>query len=361
MLVCDKTEPSQSFPAAFYLHETKSLEGLVETEKFIEMPIDLIRSSAPDSLSIPEIRSSKQFHVFSKLYKSHPLLSDSGNEKWSVAMLTELHRANDADLYKTDAHGWWLIEGKNFHQFIPDFEKPIFRVNSEKGLNRTAKHRVFKTINESFHEAVRLGFRKVASSTNVRVTIACILPPHTFSPDSVILIVPTINDSSIPNGMDYSKMISYLCAIFNSFVFDFLVRTRVSMNLNYFYIYQTPVPVDIEGNIAKKIIGISGRLSCVDERYDALAKDLGIRIAAFDMKERIEMLARLNILVAQHYGITKEDFEVIAGSFGGFKEDAGLLKMRGEIKWDDELIRKFNGEVKKMAIQKFDSIVQGSA
>ena len=35
-------------------------------------------------------------------------------------------------LFKTDNSGWPLLEGKNFHQFLPDYEKPIFSVNPAK-------------------------------------------------------------------------------------------------------------------------------------------------------------------------------------------------------------------------------------
>lgn len=60
LLVADKTTPTDSFPAAFYLHHIEALERKTEQEKFVEIPIELVKISAPESLSIPEaIRENK--------------------------------------------------------------------------------------------------------------------------------------------------------------------------------------------------------------------------------------------------------------------------------------------------------------
>jgi hypothetical protein len=52
----------------------------------------------------------------------------------------ELNRTRDSDLLRTDGKGWPLIEGKNFHQFMPDYEKPEYSViPPEQGLRRTSR------------------------------------------------------------------------------------------------------------------------------------------------------------------------------------------------------------------------------
>jgi len=109
LLVVDKATPTDSFPAAFYLHQTEALEGKTEQEKFVELPMELVKNSAPDSLSIPEVRNKKQLEVFSWLYQNHPLLSDT-KKGWNVALLSELHRTADSSLFRSDGKGWPLIE-----------------------------------------------------------------------------------------------------------------------------------------------------------------------------------------------------------------------------------------------------------
>jgi hypothetical protein len=353
LLVVDKTTPTESFPAAFYLHEIEALEGKIEQEKFVEIPAELVKISAPESLSIPEVRNKKQLEVFSWLYKNHPLLCDE-SKGWNVALLSELHKTADSDLFRTDGKGWPLIEGKNFHQFLLDFEKVIFAVDPDKGLKRVSKRKEYRGITDEIHRTVRLGFRDVASSTNIRSMIACILPPESLSPNTVIIVLPQKNGSPI-RGKEYLKFITYLSGIFNSFVFDFLIRSRITMHLNYFYVYQTPIPSTVDGNFAEEIIRISARLSAVDNRFNDFASTFKIQHGPLSIRDRVELTAKLNALVAKHYGLNREQLEVILQSFEGFEEDKELVNMK-EVKWDDTLIRKFNGEVRKRVLSYFDSL-----
>ena len=127
------------------------------------------------------------------------------------------------------------------------------------------------------------------------------------------------------------------------------------MNLSFFYVYQTPIPAD-SGDFAKRIVEISIRLSSADGRYGDYASSLGVEYGALSMKERIELTAELNALVARHYGLTRDELQVILDSFEGFEEDEELLKIGPNVKWNDRLMRKFNGEVRKRVIPYFENI-----
>jgi len=353
LLCADKTAPTESFPSAFYLHDINALEGKVEQEKFVEIPVQLVKLSAPESLSIPEIRNKKQLEVFSWLYSNHPLLGD-GSKGWSVTLIQELNRTTDSDLFKSDDKGWPLVEGKNFHQFLLGFEKIDFTVDPKQGLKRVARHREYQGTNEKLHKSVRLAFRDVASSTNVRSMIACLLPPNSFCSNTAIVTLPQRRIFDLEDK-DYSRLIACLSGIFNSFVFDFLIRTRITMHLNFFYVYQTPVPITFNEGVAEEIIKISARLSSVDDRFKEFASVLGVECDPLTMKERVELTAKLNALMAVHYGLNREQLEVILQSFEGFEEDKDLVNMK-EVKWNDTLIRKFNGEVRKRVLPYFDQL-----
>jgi len=304
-------------------------------------------------LSIPEVRNKRQLEVFSWLYQNHSLLNDE-KKGWSIALVRELDRTNDSDLFRSDGKGWPLIEGKHFHQFIPDFEKTMFTVDPKEGLERTSKHREYRGINTGIHQIERLAFRNVASSTNVRSMMACILPPNCFCPHSVAIVLPKKNKTTL-RGTDYLSTVAYLAGIFNSMVFDFLLRTRSTMNISFFFVYQTPVPASLCCEIPKEITQLSARLSSVDERFSQLAAALGFQCGPLSMRERIELTAKLNALVAKHYMLRRDQLEVIIQSFEGFEEDKRIEKMK-EIKWDDILVRKFNGEVRKRVLHYFDSL-----
>ena len=154
-------------------------------------------------------------------------------------------------------------------------------------------------------------------------------------------------------------MISYLGGIFNSFVFDFMIRARVSANLSFFYVYQTPVPADYQSPTARKIIQIAARLSSSDERFRELAEAVGVSLGPLSMKQRLEMTAELNALVARHYRLTREELAVILESFSSFEEEAELENLE-EIKWGDALIRRFNGEVRRRVMGYFNAASSAS-
>jgi hypothetical protein len=355
LLIVEKTTPTDLFPAAFYLHKIEALKKETEQEKFVEIPVELVRISAPESLSIPEVRNKQQLEVFTWIYKTHPLLSDD-SKGWKIALLQEeLNRTRDSKLFRTDGKGWPLIEGKNFHQFIPYYEKPEYSVIPEEGLRRTEARRIYKGLNRRIHDVPRLAYRLIASSTNVRTMVACILPPKSFCPNSATLVFPLKNNKLDPDDKDYYRLITYLAGIFNSFVFDFLIRTRVSVSLNYFYVLATPVPHDFKGPIASRICEISAMLSAQDPSFHQLAEAIGIKIQTLDMHSIVELTSKLNALVAMHYGLNRQQLKIILESFDGFEEDEDLVKMK-EIRWNDSLIRKFNGEVRKRVLSYFDEL-----
>ena len=353
LLIWDKDEPVPAFPAAFYLQDAQSLEGNMEQDKFLEIPMELVRICAPETLSIPEIRSERHLQVFAKLYQENPLLGDP-KKGWQVGLVAELHRTNDSNLFRSDGQGWPLIEGKCFHQFLPDYEKPAFTVDPDQGLNRTARCKFYKDgLNGFLHMMPRLAFRDIASSTNVRSMIACILPPKTLCSNKAPLAIP-LENNCVLKGRSYLQVISYLAGVFDSFVFDFLIRTRVSINLNFFYVYQTPVPADYHNSTAKKIMQIAARLSSPDARFRELADSVGVPFGTLTMKERLELTVELNALVARHYGLSREDLVVILDSFTSFAVDPELENLE-EIKWSDGLMRKFNGEVRRRVMGYFDA------
>jgi len=355
LLIVDNAQAEENFSAAFYLHEMSSLEGSGEKDKFVTISKDFVEAVSPESYSIPEVRNQKYVDIIQKLYANHPLISQ-GMDGWSFTIIRELNRTEAAPLFRTDGNGWLLLEGKNFHQFIVDFEKPEFTILREVGLKQTAKIREIGALNDKFHNFPRLVFRDVASSTNVRSMVACILPKNVFTPNTASIVLPRFN-GVFNFDREYLHMISYLAGIFNSMVFDFLMRNRITMHLSFFFVYQTPIPAAFSDKTANEITRISARLSASDERFADYAGMLGVEYGRMTMRERIGNTAELNALVAYHYGITKIELQTILDSFDGFAENKELIKVDHVANWSEMLIRELNGEVRKRVMEHYDSIV----
>ena len=166
--------------------------------------------------------------------------------------------------------------------------------------------------------------------------IACVLPKHVFTPHNAFVVLPRFN-GELELGSKYNRMISYLAGIFNSLVFDYLIRLRITMNLSYFFVYQTPIPAKFSGGIADEIVRVSAQMSSPDERFNEYAANLGVRAHQLSMAERIDLTANLNALVAKHYGLDRDELQTVLDSFDGFIEDETILKMGSEIKWSDQL------------------------
>ena len=111
----------------------------------------------------------------------------------------------------------------------------------------------------------------------------------------------------------------YLCAIFDSFVFDALIRLKVTANMNFFFVYGTQVP-DIAATDCRfmPIVQRAARLICTTPEFDALAQDVGLKShkdGATDPTERARLRAELDGLVAHLYGLTEAEFAHILGTF----------------------------------------------
>jgi hypothetical protein len=165
------------------------------------------------------------------------------------------------------------------------------------------------------YEAYRLGFRDIASNTNERTMVSSIIPP-TFHGNKI----PTV---CIFNA-DGKRLIRdeeqvFLCAVWNSFLLDYLVRMKVTTTLNFFYVYQLPVPrLTAKDKAFGPIVERAARLICTTAEFDDLAKEVGLgshKRGATEQAERARLRAELDGLIAHLYGLTEEEFTYILTTF----------------------------------------------
>jgi hypothetical protein len=132
--------------------------------------------------------------------------------------------------------------------------------------------------------------------------ICTVLPTNIFCGNSII--------STIDGFKNVSDLI--LCAIFlNSFIVDWLLRQKVSANINMFYVYQLPIPRIND----EEIVIRAAKLICTTPEFDDLAKEVGLESGVTNPEERAEIRAELDAMVAHLYGLTYEEFRHILGTF----------------------------------------------
>ena len=225
----NRTDASDEFPAAFYLHDLSSLgTATVEKAKFAICSKSRIRKTSPNDLSIPEV-SEERAVLLEKLSQFKPL-GERSDDEWKLGLSSSFHTTNDSDLFRNDRKGWPILKGRNIHQFNHNFSTPEFTTDHLDGLKRLEKKKIYVNHCGGFHESCVIVFRDRTAATNMRTVIAGIVPPHTFHANSLQSIILTKNHK-VTLGDEYNQKTAYLCAVLNSLTFDFIARSKVQMVL----------------------------------------------------------------------------------------------------------------------------------
>jgi hypothetical protein len=103
----------------------------------------------------------------------------------------------------------------------------------------------------------------------------------------------------------------------NSFVVDWILKQRVTTNINMFYIYQLPIPRLMAGDrFFDELVERAGKLICTTPEYDALAKEVGLGgYQVIEEGERARLRAELDGMVAHVYGLTEAEFTHVLSTF----------------------------------------------
>ena len=131
----------------------------------------------------------------------------------------------------------------------------------------------------------RLAYRDVAAPTNRLTLIAAIVPPRVITTHTLFCL----------KGRHDLTMQQFLCGVFNSFVANYLVRLWVGMHVTVAIVARLPVPFVATGSVAfADIASLAARLATQADR---------------------EVSAALQARVAHLYGIPREEFRHILGTF----------------------------------------------
>jgi len=335
---------------------------LTESDQLMRVPQTLVERFSPDTLSIMEFRSQRDVDVVQHIYGDWPLLGETINGAWSVAFTREFDMTNDRYLFNEEGNGWSLYEGKMMHQYTHQFAEPRYWVDPAKGQAELARREI-QHVEEGLDallparhsgttrlqriaallkahgrgpltaddvctdaEGPRLVFRSIAASTNERTMIAAILPQHVFTGNSLNYLhqwqfdaqkaaiqLDNIRDCYTPSLL--APILVYLCGALNSFVLDYVLRFKVSANVNMFYVYQFPVPrLAAHDQHCRAIADRVARLVCIGPEFDTLRQEvlgsMEARVVTNPI-ERQHLQNEIDALVAHLYGLQEEELEHI--------------------------------------------------
>jgi hypothetical protein len=326
VLTFKKGGTTASFPTTFMRQDISELERF-PFHGAIDLPVKLIRRFSPDSLSVPEIRTPEDLEIASKL-ANFPMLSDpiSG---WGLEIYgEELHMNRGSAFFQMQRTSFPLYEGGMIWQFDHRHAEPRYWIDEAKLRKEFLKKRV-KRIPHLYnvpkdmrndYETHRLAIRKIASSTNERTLITTIIPKNVFTGNSLAVNFPFRHEKDHYNELRISNAeLLVLLAILNSFVADYILRSRMTTNLNTFFLYQLPiVRPSRQESIFLQLQSRSAKLICTAPEFDDLANEVGLKShwrGVTDATGRSELRAELDGLVAHLYGLTEEEFAHILSTF----------------------------------------------
>ena len=229
-----------------------------------------------------------------------------------------------------------IYEGKFLHQFDSKFSGfngvPIEKryENKSSAIIITAEDKLkpdyfpesrfflpeekWKSLSKNYDQPYMLAWRSLTSATNSRTSIATILP---FGPATQSVQFLTTN----------RKDTIYLCGLFNSVVFDFLLKMKLNgIDLTKTVINQIPVPTSEEEN---EIFAIADSKKSVREIieylvYLLLRNDSGVMPLFSDQKviqsshkviSRRALTRLIDLLFFHIYNLKEKDLDVILLSF----------------------------------------------
>jgi hypothetical protein len=308
ILTFENGNKTLSFPAKFMRHDVGELNSFPDDD-CIHISVDLIKQLSPDSISVMEFKSDLDIFIAEKM-SQFPLLGEEIKDKWNVKLTQELHMTNDSYLfYKEYQEGLVpLIQGNMFHQFNYNFAEPKYWIELSEGRKKLLGKNEDNKQKLSYQD-YRLVHRRIASSTNERSLIACVLHKNRFCADTA---------QSIKNLLPYNVTL-FLTGVFNSFVLDYEIRKRITSHLDMHFMYSLTIPRLTEKDAYfQQIVERAAKLICTTPEYDELAKEVGLgshENGVTDERERGKIRAELDGIIAHLYGLTEGEFSHILSTF----------------------------------------------
>ena len=316
ILAFKKGGETKAFTAAFRINpreavEPKRLETFLHSEdQHVTIPVELIRRSSPDSLSIMELKGATDVVIVEKMLV-HPLLGENQANTWNARFSAEFHMTNDSDIFRnTNGRDRLpLSEGKMIWQFQNNYSSPRYWVDEREGRKRLLG-RESDTGQTLPYQSYRIGVRAVSGNVNERTLVSTVMPPSFFG-NSLLAV----------SGLDERQSLALQCFL-ASYVVDALLRMKVSQNVNIFYLKQLPVPrIDARHSEFRTLIERVARLIGTSAEFDGLLKQLFGKSAnhrshgVTDEAKRRQLRAEIDAIVAQLYNLTEEEFAHILSTF----------------------------------------------
>ena len=339
---------------AFFLHNIKTIN---DPDRCFSLDPSDFALVNPNTGTAPVFRTRRDAEITRGIYERHPVLVDRSGDgerrAWPVRYAQGLfNMTSDSGLFRTvaqlEADGFYPVQGNHWKKgeelYVPLYQGRMIwhfdhRANSVL-LNPASTHNPYlsEEVTEAQHadpdflpqtrywvpasavadalpesRGYTLGFRDIARATDVRTTIASIVPWAGYG-NTLPLV---IGDDALSS--------TYLVANLNAMCADFVTRQKAQgTHLNWYIVEQLPVIASADydrqfgGTTARNLVRDHVlRLTYTAHDMEPFARDLGYDGPPFrwDEEERRHLRARLDALYFHLYGLSRKDADYVLGTF----------------------------------------------
>jgi hypothetical protein len=280
LVTAAKGGPSSALPCRFGVRSPAELDAMPDSGSdpgAITLTRSLLERVDADGLVIPDLRTTADVEIVSDIAFRFPALGDE--EGWHVSFGRELN-ATDDRAHFVDAGGGRnmpVIEGKHLSPFVVDTKAATAWLPLASGRRLLGGKGPFAR--------PRLAYRDVAGATNRLSLIAAIVPAGCITTHTLFCLKDPID-------LDVQH---FLCGIFNSFVANYLVRTRINTHVSASIIDRLPVPV-------------------VEPGAESFRTIASLSVSLSEQESEVHA-ARLQAAAARLYGLRMDQFARILGTF----------------------------------------------
>lgn len=312
LVLARRPGPTRTVRCGFYLDD---LGQIGDPGRVLSYDRAFIDASGGAYLNFLELRSGTDLAIARRVFLRHVTLLE-WTARRGIVLGRELNITDDAHRL-VPLHGTrrlrcghlLLQEGKTIQQYDDRWETPRYAVPLSALQDKPAWQDAARYF--------RLALRRIARSTDERTAIAAMT-----APGSLFSITTTVERTPAQRGHADALV---LCAVLNSFVFDWALRQKTAATVNLFLLEACPV-CDMLPAVERFLAHGALRLSCNHATFAPLWQEqLGAAwhergpcetwpaIAA--EPERWQLRAAMDAVVAHCYGLARADYAHVLGSF----------------------------------------------
>ena len=297
LIVARRPGPTRSLRCAFYLD---GIEQVTDEPRVMIYSMPFLEASGGANLTPLELRGQTELKIAEQLF-AHSLRLGAWCDARGIRLGRDLHMTDDAEAFRSIAGGGIVLhEGKTFHQYTDRWDTaPRYSVTPEALRSKP-------TVADAARY-YRLAFRDIARSNDERTMIAFVAPP------GVVFGHTATVEKSPWSRCNADALV--MCALFNSFTFDWLVRQKAATHLSLYLLEALPVPRLRE--VARRFLAHGAlRLSSNHAGFTTLWREqIGGDHDIEAPTARWSMRSRIDAVVAHAYGLDRRQYDHVLCSF----------------------------------------------